>query len=149
MTCMSTRTQLLTSIHVTEVETIASATLSFQLHAAGTHKSSWGSSLPACRWTHFLNKKKVLSSQSPSTVSLHSWIGAGWTCRHVENFRVYLWTLGVHDCAYVCPCAFGPCAMRIFQGFSHGHALVWMVATGCVTHLVSGWHSHENTSTAP
>lgn len=147
MTCMSTCTQLLTSTLTSlrwkllpVLRCLFSCMLQERIKAAEA---------AACRWTHFLNKKKVLSSQSPSTVSLQSWIGAGWTCRHVENIRVYLWTLGVHDCTYVCPCAFGPCAMRIFQGFSQGHALLWMVATGCVTHLVSGWHSHEYTSTAP
>lgn len=44
---------------------------------------------------------------------------------------------------------FGPCAMRVFQGFSQGHALLGMVAAGCVTRLVSGRHSHEYTGTAP
>lgn len=105
MTCKSTRTQSLTSTltdHVTEVETIAGATLSFQLHAAGTHKSNCDIEAAACQHVEehtFWIKKGSFRSFKCFTV--HSWIGLD-----ILKTECICECSCVRDCTFICPCAF-------------------------------------------
>lgn len=108
--------------HVTEVETIASATLSCQLHAAGTLKSNCDCEAAACQRADehtFWIKKGSFRSFKRHTIPFNSQFALINRCGlyMVKTLERMCECSCVPDCTYVCSCAFGPCAMRIFQGF--------------------------------